>query len=58
MSFTLEMSRYDLDKRVYGVLKESSGTVGPFIRDVPIAEGNEKNGKGSKTPGALPGNSE
>ena len=29
--------------------------MGPVLGDVPVAEGNEKNGEGGKPPGSLPG---
>ena len=58
ISFTLDMSRYHLNKGVYRVLKEASGTMGPVFGDVPVAEGNKKNGEGSESPGAFPCNSQ
>lgn len=58
ISLTLDMLRNHLNKGVNGVLKEASGTMGPVFGDVPVAEGNEKNGEGSESPGPFPCNSQ
>ena len=58
ISHTLDMSRNHLNEGVDGVLKEAGRTMCPFFGDVPVAEGNEKNGESSESPGPFPCNSQ